>query len=75
MVYLARDTTLYRDVAFGLIKAEGLDDEARQRIIREAQAMARLDDHPNIMPIYELGDEGGQPFMVQPLMGGATLRR
>jgi hypothetical protein len=81
MVYLARDTTLYRDVAFGLIKAEGLDDEARQRIIREAQAqaqaqaqaMARLDDHPNIMPIYELGDEGGQPFMVQPLLGGGDV--
>ena len=41
-VYLAHDTTLDRDVAFGLIKAEGLDDASRQRITREAQAMARL---------------------------------
>ncbi|NQW18544.1 MAG: hypothetical protein HQ478_13765, partial [Chloroflexi bacterium] len=47
-VYLAHDTTLDRDVAFGLIKAEGLDAESRQRITREAQAMARLGDHPNL---------------------------
>ena len=63
-VYLAYDTTLDRDVAFGLIKAEGLDADSRQRIIREAQAMARLGDHPNLMPIFDLGDENGQPYMV-----------
>jgi hypothetical protein len=48
-VYLALDTTLDRDVAFALIKTEGLDDESRQRITREAQAMARLGGNPNIM--------------------------
>ncbi|NQW16612.1 MAG: hypothetical protein HQ478_03920, partial [Chloroflexi bacterium] len=63
-VYLAHDTTLDRDVAFGLIKAEGLDAESRQRITREAQAMARLGDHPNLMPIFDLGEENGQPYMV-----------
>jgi serine/threonine protein kinase len=47
-----------------LIKAEGLDADSRQRIIREAQAMARLGDHPNLMPIFDLGDENGQPYMV-----------
>ena len=73
-VYLAHDTTLNRDVAFGLIKAEGLDAEARQRITREAQAMARLGDHPNLMPIFDLGDENGQPFMVQPLMVGGDVK-
>ncbi|NQW15976.1 MAG: protein kinase [Chloroflexi bacterium] len=72
-VYLAHDTTLDRDVAFGLIKAEGLDAGSRQRIIREAQAMARLGDHPNLMPIFDLGDENGQPFMVQPLMVGGDV--
>jgi hypothetical protein len=69
-VYLAHDTTLDRDVAFGLIKAEGLDADSRQRITREAQAMARLGDHPNLMPIFDLGEENGQPYMVQPLMVG-----
>ena len=39
-VYLAHDTTLDRDVAFSLIKTEGLDDTARQRVAREAQVMA-----------------------------------
>jgi hypothetical protein len=38
-VYLAHDTLLDRDVAFALIKTEGLDDAARARISREAQAM------------------------------------
>ena len=72
-VYLAHDTTLDRDFAFGLIKAEGLDSDSRQRIIREAQAMARLGDNPNIMPIFDLGEEDGQPFMVGPLMGGGDV--
>jgi serine/threonine protein kinase len=72
-VYLAHDTTLDRDVAFGLIKAEGLDLEGRQRINREAQAMARLGDHPNLMPIFDLGEENGQPYMVQPLMVGGDV--
>src|SRR5436309_129247 len=40
-VYLAHDTLLDRDVAFALIKTEGLDDAARTRITREAQAMGR----------------------------------
>jgi len=72
-VYLAHDTTLDRDVAFGLIKAEGLDADSRQRIIREAQAMARLGDHPNLMPIFDLGDENGQPYMGQRLMVGGDV--
>ena len=74
-VYLAHDTTLDRDVAFALIKTEGLDDEARQRVTREAQAMARLGDNPNIMPIFDLGEEDGQPYLVQPVMGAAMLKR
>ena len=72
-VYLVHDTTLDRDVAFALIKAEGLDAASRQRVTREAQAMARLGDNPNIMPIFDLGDENGQPYMVGPLMGGGDV--
>jgi serine/threonine protein kinase len=45
-VYLAHDTTLDRDVAFALIKMEGLDDVGRARITREAQSMGRLGTHP-----------------------------
>ena len=72
-VYLAHDTVLDRDIAFALIKAESLDDESRARITREAQAMGRLGDHPNIMPIHDLGSEDGQPYMVLPVMPGGDV--
>lgn len=52
-VYLAHDTTLDRDVAFALIKTEGLDDTSRQRIQREAQAMGRLGSHPHIVTVFD----------------------
>ena len=54
-VYLARDTTLDREVAFALIKTEGLDETSRTRIQREAQAMGRLGSHPHIVTVFDLG--------------------
>ena len=72
-VYLAHDTTLDRDVAFALIKTDGLDDTARERISREAQAMGKLGTHPHIVTVFDLGDEGGQPYMVTELMGGGDV--
>jgi len=72
-VYLVHDNTLDRDVAFALIKTEKLDDEARTRIKREAQAMGRLGDHPNVMTIYDFGDHEGQPYIVLPVMSGGDV--
>ena len=72
-VYKAHDTVLDRDVALAIIKTEGLDPTSRVRITREAQAMARLGDHPNVLSIHDLGDESGQPFMVLPLMPGGDV--
>jgi len=72
-VYLAQDTLLDRDVAFALIKTEGLDDVSRTRISREAQAMGRLGSHPHIVTVFDLGDHEGQPFMVTELMGGGDV--
>ena len=60
-VYLAHDSTLDRDVAFALIKTEGLDETSRTRIQREAQAMGRLGSHPHIVTVFDLGAEGDQP--------------
>ena len=57
-VYLAHDTLLDREVAFALIKTEGLDDAGRSRIQREAQAMGRLGAHPHIVTVFDLGEEG-----------------
>ena len=63
-VYLAQDTLLDREVAFALIKTEGLDEVSRTRITREAQAMGRLGSHPHIVTVFDLGDHDGQPYMV-----------
>jgi len=72
-VYLAHDTLLDRDVAFALIKTEGLDDIGRDRITREAQAMGRLGAHPHIVSVFDLGGEDGQPYIVTELMGGGDV--
>jgi serine/threonine protein kinase/tetratricopeptide (TPR) repeat protein len=72
-VYLAHDTTLDRDVAFALIKTEKLDEVSRTRIKREARAMGRLGDHPNIVTVYDFGDHEGQPYMVLPLLPGGDV--
>jgi hypothetical protein len=72
-VYLAYDTTLDRDVAFALIKTEKIDETTCMRITREARAMGRLGDHPNIVTIYDIGDHEGQPYMVQPALPGGDV--
>jgi eukaryotic-like serine/threonine-protein kinase len=72
-VYLAYDTLLDRDVAFALIKTEKLDDASRMRISREAKAMGKLGDHPNVVTIYDIGQEGEQPYVVLPLMPGGDV--
>ena len=72
-VYLAQDTLLDREVAFALIKTEGLDEVSRTRITREAQAMGRLGSHPHIVTVFDLGQEADQPYMVTELMGGGDV--
>src|SRR3989454_5885037 len=72
-VYLAHDAKLDRDVAFALIKTEGLDQEGLLRIKREAQAMGRLGDHPHIVSVYDIGEIEGQatpPLPGPPPRGG-----
>jgi len=72
-VFLAHDTRLDRDVAFALIKTEGLDEVGRERIVREAQAMGRLGAHPHIVTIFEIGEEGGSPYVVNELLAGGDV--
>jgi len=72
-VYLAHDTTLDRDVAFALIKTDGLDDVSRSRISREAQAMGRLSAHRNIVTVFDLGEHEGEPYMVTEFMDAGDL--
>src|SRR5207247_5430311 len=70
---LVHDVKLDRDVAFALIKTDGLDEEGLLRIKREAQAMGRLGDHPHIVSVYDIGEEDGQPYLVTQLMGGGDV--
>jgi serine/threonine protein kinase/tetratricopeptide (TPR) repeat protein len=60
-------------VALGIRSAEQGKEEERSRVIREAQAMARLGDHPHILQIHDLGEENGQPYMVLPFMPGGDV--
>ena len=72
-VYLARDTRLDRDVAIALVKAEGLDEGARARVRREAQAMGRLGDHPHIVTVHDISEENGQLYIVSQFMSGGDV--
>ena len=77
-VHRARDTTLGRDVAVKIMRAELARDETfYQRFRREAQNSASL-NHPSIVAIYDTGeehtDEGALPYIVMELVEGDTIR-
>ena len=72
-VYLAYDNRLGRDVAFALIKSEGLTEEGIARVQREGQAMGQLGDHQHIVTAYDAGEEAGQHYIVMEYMAGGDL--
>ena len=72
-VYRVLDAVLDREVALALLKTEGIDELERERIVREGQTMARLGEHPNVMPIYDLGYDNDTPYIVMPLMSGGSI--
>jgi tetratricopeptide (TPR) repeat protein len=71
VVYAAYDERLDRRVAIKLLRKQGRPG-AGLRLIREAQALARL-SHPNVVQIYEIGEFEDQPFLVMELIDGVTL--
>jgi class 3 adenylate cyclase/tetratricopeptide (TPR) repeat protein len=72
-VYAGLDTRLGREVAVAVVKTEGLDDAGRQRVEREARAMAMLGDHPHIVTVHDVGEDEGVPYIVSQLMPGGSL--
>jgi serine/threonine protein kinase len=72
-VYLARDRELGRSVAVKIL-ADNLagDDNLRKRFKREARLAAKL-DHPNVVQVYDVGEEDDRPFIVMEHVDGGTL--
>jgi len=73
-VFLVRDTRLDREVALALVRTEGLDATGRERVAREAQSMGRLGGHPNLVTVHDVGEESGQPYIVEEYMAGGSVR-
>src|SRR5881396_912635 len=73
-VYLAEDTRLGRKVALKLLAEELTQNRDRlSRFDQEAYAASAL-NHPNILTIYEMGDEGGRHYIATEYIDGHTLR-
>ncbi|MEM7157760.1 MAG: serine/threonine-protein kinase [Myxococcota bacterium] len=73
-IYVAYDEQLDREVAVKLLLRERASDPtARDRLLREAQVLARL-SHPNVVQIHEAGVHEGQVYLAMELVDGVTLR-
>jgi eukaryotic-like serine/threonine-protein kinase len=74
MVYLALDPILDRLSAIKVMNTGGeVDEGLRTRFFREAKSAARL-RHPNIIAIYEMGEEGKKPFIAMEYVEGEDLK-
>jgi tetratricopeptide (TPR) repeat protein/tRNA A-37 threonylcarbamoyl transferase component Bud32 len=75
VVYKAYDPDLDRPVAIKLLNAgDRRAEELRDRLLREAQAMAKL-SHPNVISVFDVGTFRADVFVAMELVEGATLRK
>ncbi len=73
LVLAAEEPALKRRVALKVMKPEvAAKAQNRQRFLREAQAAAKV-EHPNIVPIYQIGEANGVPFIAMPFLKGEPL--
>jgi TolB-like protein/tRNA A-37 threonylcarbamoyl transferase component Bud32/Tfp pilus assembly protein PilF len=74
-IYLAEDPTLGRRVAIKVLPPETARDESfRNRLLHEARSASAL-NHPNILTVYDLGEQGGVLYVATELVDGTTLRQ
>jgi len=77
VVYEALDPKLNRKVAIKTILVSQLDEETAKdfsgRFVREAHAVARL-NHPNIVQVYDFGEEAGVAYLVMEFIRGSELK-
>ena len=74
VVYLARDPQLQREIAIKTVHFSRPDPEHNKVLLAEARAISQL-RHPNLVPIYEAGEEGGDLYLVFEYVQGKTLDR
>ncbi len=75
IVYRARDKRLKRAVAVKLLPPElAFRSDIRTRFLREAETSAQL-SHPNIVPIYTVGEEGNLVYFIMAYIGGDNLAK
>src|SRR5208283_1589215 len=73
-VYRAHDSRLNRIVAIKVLPSSfSADADRLQRFVQEARSAAAL-NHPNILSIFDIGEEGESPYIVSELLEGQTLR-
>ena len=73
-VYLAHDTILDRDVAVKILRGDLAGDEKFvKKFQREAISASSL-NHPNIVELYDVGEDNGQYFIVMEYVDGKTLK-
>lgn len=72
-VLKCHDTRLRRTVAVKLLRNDRVTPDHLERIAREARAQASL-NHPNIVPVYEIGQHAGLPMIVMEYLPGGSLR-
>src|SRR5215831_2391859 len=74
IVYRARDPRLGREVAIKTLPKIGAEDPVRlKRFEQEAQAASAL-NHPNVVHVYDVGEQEGVPYLVTEVFQGQTLR-
>lgn len=72
-VWLAHDDRLDRDVAIKvMLPSKAIEPTSRERFLRESRAVARI-DHPHVVTIHHVGEEGGLPYLVMPFLEGRSL--
>ncbi|MBX7078573.1 MAG: tetratricopeptide repeat protein [Nannocystaceae bacterium] len=74
-VYAAHDDELDRTIALKFIhRSRAMDERATHRLLREAQALAKL-SHPNLVTVFDVGRVEGQVYLAMELVRGLTMRR
>ena len=71
-VYEAYDQKLSRRVAVKRVRSELADEPAQERFVREVRHTAAF-AHPNVVTVFDVGDESDHPYFVMELVEGRTL--